>query len=314
MQIKISHLRLIVQTISVIVINSGLFGVAVLGTSFLPAGLAVPTYSCHYFEEGIVDCFIYQLEHYLTAGWESVRFLAMAALLWAIMCVILGRFLCGWICPLGLIQDLFSRTRKFLYVRYAKLPSNLNKILGQIRYVLISLFILVSFIIGTGFVSAIYRRVLDLPACQVCPSKPVFLLLQASLRIIQWPSTLPMGWGVERAITLVTILSISIFGIGSFAIRRFWCRFCPMGGLTSLFKGFSAIHLSKEEVKCTKCGICQRVCPVQVNGVYEEKGGDVTSSSCTLCLRCVEMCPQEECLKVNLMGVLVYRSKDWLKH
>lgn len=314
MRVKPGHLRLIVQTMSLIIFNLGLVGIAALGTSLLPAGLAVPTYSCHYFEERIVDCYVYQLQHYLTSGWESLRLLVVATVIWAMMCVVFGRFLCGWVCPLGFVQDLFSRARRFLFLRYVKLPFILNKVLGQLKYVLISLFIIISFVIGIGFFAAIYRRVFYLPACQVCPSKPLFLFFQASLNIIRWPTVSIEGWGVERAVTLVTLLSIVFFAVGSFGIRRFWCRFCPMGGLISLFKGFSAVHLSKEEVKCTKCGICRRVCPVQVNSVYDEKGGDVTSSNCTLCLRCVEKCPEEGCLTVNLMEKPVYRSKDWLNH
>jgi len=91
-----------------------------------------------------------------------------------------------------------------------------------------------------------------------------------------------------------------------------------MGVLTALFsahKPFNRIALTKldkDEVKCTKCGVCKRACPMDVSEVYERKGGDVTASTCTLCLRCVEMCPYKDALKLKFAGKTVIASKDWL--
>jgi ferredoxin-type protein NapH len=82
------------------------------------------------------------------------------------------------------------------------------------------------------------------------------------------------------------------------------------------FRGFKwapALHIDKNEEKCTKCGICKRVCPVQVTEVYEQKGGKIDTSMCMLCMRCVEMCPYEGCLKVNLGGKTVFKSRNWLE-
>ena len=62
------------------------------------------------------------------------------------------------------------------------------------------------------------------------------------------------------------------------------------------------LRLNKDEEKCTKCGICKRVCPLGVTEVYDLKGGDVTSTNCMLCLRCVEMCPYDDTLKMNFLG------------
>jgi len=56
---------------------------------------------------------------------------------------------------------------------------------------------------------------------------------------------------------------------------------------------------------------CQ-FCPTQVKEVYENKGGDVTTSNCILCLRCVEMCPEEGCLKFKAAGKTVFKSRNWL--
>ena len=97
------------------------------------------------------------------------------------------------------------------------------------------------------------------------------------------------------------------------------CRICPLGGLTVVFSRFrpfkklSLINLIKVEEKCIKCGKFKRVYPPQITEIYEEKGGDVTESDCILCFCCVEMCPYEDCLPVEVGGKKIYKSKNWLK-
>jgi NAD-dependent dihydropyrimidine dehydrogenase PreA subunit len=88
-----------------------------------------------------------------------------------------------------------------------------------------------------------------------------------------------------------------------------------LSGLLSTFTPFKQIALTrlyKDEEKCTKCGICKRVCPTQATDVYEKKGGDVTESRCMLCARCVEMCPYEGALMVKFAGKTVVESRNWL--
>jgi ferredoxin-type protein NapH len=118
------------------------------------------------------------------------------------------------------------------------------------------------------------------------------------------------------SINLAVLIAVTI---ASFAYRRFWCRICPLGALTALcstftpFKQVALTRLQKDETKCTKCGVCKRVCPTQVTEVYDKKGGDVTVSGCMLCLRCVEMCPEKGTLRVEFAGKTVLKSRNWLE-
>ena len=117
----------------------------------------------------------------------------------------------------------------------------------------------------------------------------------------------------------ITFAFITITVAASIKVRRFWCRFCPTGAsiaIVNRFRGFKwtpVLHINKDEEKCAKCGICKRVCPVQVTDVYEQKGGKIGTSMCMLCLRCVEMCPYEECLKVKMGSKTVFKSRNWLE-
>jgi polyferredoxin len=98
--------------------------------------------------------------------------------------------------------------------------------------------------------------------------------------------------------TTTNLIVLALVTAAAFFFRRSWCKICPLGALIALFNRFppfkwiSGVRLDKVEEKCTKCGICKRVCPTRLE-VYEEKGGDVAASQCIYCLRCVEMCPYE---------------------
>jgi ferredoxin len=83
-----------------------------------------------------------------------------------------------------------------------------------------------------------------------------------------------------------------------------------MGAVLGLFNRVSFLSLRKEGKRCTKCGVCQRSCPVQVKEVYEEKKKEkIASSDCTLCYRCVEMCPEKDALKVGFFKFPIAASK-----
>ena len=117
----------------------------------------------------------------------------------------------------------------------------------------------------------------------------------------------------------LSYLFVGLVLAASFKVRRFWCRFCPTGisiAAANRFKRFKwmpLLRLSKKGEKCTKCGICKRVCPVQVTEVYEMKTGAMDTSMCMLCLRCVEMCPEKDCLSLGIAGQRICSSRNWLE-
>ncbi|MHC1589624.1 MAG: 4Fe-4S binding protein [Candidatus Hecatellaceae archaeon] len=284
-------------------INGVLFGLTRITLSPLPIVLPLPICACHYFRGRTVECFYYQLQNYLTFGLSSLHLLLTAIALFVGSAILLGRLWCGWICPLGFIQDVLSRVRRYLLLRHAKLPLKLNEGLGQFRYVFILLTVVIAFAIGMPFVQPAERALLEQPWCQVCPSKPLWMLLQGFLFILPWKSALSFTW--------TSWLAFLFFLICAFLVRRPWCRVCPLGGLNSLIRRFHATSIVKDDRKCTKCGVCMRCCPLELTEVYEGKSGEVTSSRCVLCLRCIELCPQEDCLKLTWLAKPVYASKAW---
>ena len=245
------------------------------------------------------------------------------------MTLILGRFFCGWLCPFGLYFDLVAVIRKRLNVRYWSLSEKLNRNLNRFRYVLLFFFIVLPFTL-----SPIEPWQWALAIFLTGPFKPISVLLgPVEPLIIPWRSVLKiydlnMSYPYASIIAFYSgedfaLISILVFIAltiaSSFIVRRFWCRFCPTGAsfaILNKFRGFKWIpflRLNKVEEKCTKCGICKRVCPLQVTEVYDQKGGDITTSLCMLCLRCVEICPYEDCLKLNMVGRTLFKSRNWLE-
>jgi polyferredoxin len=248
-----------------------------------------------------------------------------------VITIVLGRFFCGWICPFGLYMDFIALLRKFSKIRHWNLSEKVNKDLQNLRYVIVTAILTLPFFFGP-LDSEVWRSFMLFEG-QFSPLV-VFFLGPLEPLIIPWPGLVGFnGYSVSypyiREIiayssgplftSLNVFLLIAFTVVSSFMVRRFWCRFCPTGVSTAIlnrfgpFKWVPVLHLNKVEEKCTKCGICKRVCPVQVTEVYEENGGDVTTSMCMLCTRCVEMCPYEDCLKVNAGGKTVFKSRNWLK-
>ena len=109
----------------------------------------------------------------------------------------------------------------------------------------------------------------------------------------------------------LTVLGLGVLGfffVGLF-VRRAYCRICPIGGLTAPFNRFGLASLNKVAQKCTNCGACARVCPVDNLTVLEiMEDGPVNACECTLCLRCVDACPETDCLELTFVGKRVVGS------
>ncbi|MEW6070320.1 MAG: 4Fe-4S binding protein [Candidatus Thermoplasmatota archaeon] len=301
MRNKISWLRTSIQIMSFILINAGFFGVAPFATSPILRNVSLPIGACHYLEKGVVHCYLYNLQAGLTIGWESMYvFIIIPAIIFTLTAALFGRAWCGWVCPLGLGADLFTKLRKSFKLSYIQIPLAAKEFLDRIKYAGLFLIVLISLSIGIPLLGlTIFRSAYALPLCQVCPAKPLFILLQQGIGILPYSPLPPLS-----------ILMLTVFIAGSLAIRRFWCRFCPIGALISLFSRISSLWLSKDVKKCTKCGVCKRCCPVGVTKVYDEKVDvNVAARECIMCFRCVELCPEDKCLEVNFLNKKIISSK-----
>jgi polyferredoxin len=274
------------------------------------------------------------LRFYVQAISQIAIFFVIAYSLWLslvlvvllLMTFVLGRFFCGWLCPFGFYLDLVTLFRKAVKKGYTNLPEWLNKNLHRLRYVILLGFIVVPFFLAGPLTSSMWPGIIQLLGVfnpiriLLGPMVPVIAPWQVFGSNLNFPYVDQIVHYSSPDYALVNVFIFIAFAIvSSFIVRRFWCRFCPTGASVAVvnrFRGFRwmpILHLSKDEEKCTKCGICRRVCPVQVTEVHEKKGGKITTSMCMLCLRCVEMCPQKGCLKLEAGDKTLVESRNWLE-
>ncbi len=183
--------------------------------------------------------------------------------------VILGRAVCGWLCPFGLFQELIH-----------KIPSpkrGLKKGFLWIKYVVLAVFVLLLPVVATNYMG------MGKPAfCQyICPAGTLeggLFLLGTHPELRQ---TLGSLFGLKAGILIGVIL-------GSVIIYRFFCRvLCPLGAIYGLMNKVSMYHLEVDPKRCVSCQACHKACRMEVDPV---KTPD--SMECIRCGDCVEACPK----------------------
>jgi ferredoxin-type protein NapH len=262
----------------------------------------LPATSCYYQHHGLFSgCSLLFLSEHLT--WLTpLIYLLPHLLLLLVLLFFFGRLWCGWVCPFGFLSDLLTVVRKGLGRDYWVLSRRVRDGLVWTKYLLLTASLVLSLLAAVPALAA-KKGSLFLPFCQICLGK--FASPFLSWATICWSNTRD---GITTTLTLLGFLALGAFFLG-LAVRRFYCRICPIGGISAPFNRYGLASLHKEAEKCTGCGGCARVCPVDNLTVYEGHGGDsINACECTLCLRCVEACPEKGCLQFRFLGKRIASS------
>jgi polyferredoxin len=186
---------------------------------------------------------------------------------------------CGWICPLGFLQDIVAGLSAMVQRRVPAAHRGLRALrraaapLAVIdRPLRLLKYLVLAWAIGgaAAFGVMVFRDV-----------DPWIALLD-----IGREST---GFGL--AVLAVTLL-------GAIFVDRPWCRYaCPLGAANGLAARFSPIRLERSGPACVDCNLCTRSCPM---GIDVAKATTVTSVDCIGCLECVEACPRAGALELHV--------------
>src|SRR4030067_1853256 len=132
--LTVSRLRLISQFASLVVIYFALTGlVGLIGTQLLANGLTIPAYACWYPRGRTVTCWVWSIQTAVFPFFNLVTIATVAGLLIGFT-LLLGRFWCGWVCPMGFLEDLEARLRtQVFHIRHGKVSERLNVSLSQLR-------------------------------------------------------------------------------------------------------------------------------------------------------------------------------------
>lgn len=202
--------------------------------------------------------------------------------------LIFGRFYCSIICPLGVMQDLFS----CLGGKFKKNRFRYKKARPFLRYGVLVLFILLlclglhSIAVLIAPYSAYGRMASQLFA-------PVYLWVNNLLASIAehynsyafypvevWMKSLPA--------LIVAVLTFAVVSVWAFFGGRAWCNtICPVGSVLGFVSRFSLLKPRIDEDQCVHCGLCEKNC--KANCIHSETS-QIDYSRCVGCMDCVEHC------------------------
>jgi polyferredoxin len=233
-----------------------------------------------------------------------------AGLLWGLVILIptmfLGRFFCGWICPLGSIHHFFSNLQSERKRGKQLIDSNRYKRWQTIKYYLLFT-LLVAALLGTGVIGWLDPLSLLVRSLGLSILPGIGYALRSVIDALEhshFDSVQAIGRGVHFVLggmpfsikqpyfhQGIWLGAIFVFLLAlNFRITRFWCRaLCPLGALLGIASRWSVLGLVKREQNCNDCNRCLMHC----QGGDDPIGGvPWRQPECHLCLNCVEGCPE----------------------
>ncbi|MEM2118626.1 MAG: 4Fe-4S binding protein, partial [Candidatus Bathyarchaeia archaeon] len=242
-------------------------------------------------------------------GFYEAAFPWLAFASFLIVGVLIGKAMCGWVCPFGFIQDLvgFVKRRKNDF----SIRTHETLIYGKYIVLAIALFISGTFAVTKAMgISGSYERSLGVftkaPFTTLSPAEMLFATLpNKTLEFYVNVSAKPFidvlaGIGNLSALFWTQLLIlILVLGFVAF-IPRGWCKyFCPHGAIMAILNKFSFIGLKRDPVKCAKggCRLCVQACPMRVP-ILDLPWEKFNHPECVYCMKCVDAC-KDKALKLK---------------
>ena len=233
-------------------------------------------------------------------------------LLWSLAVLIptifIGRFFCGWVCPLGTLNHWLSEIRSERLSRRGrgKIETNRYHKFQRIKYYIFLVFI------GAALAGTLQIGLLD-PLAFLARSLGTAVLptihstADGLLAMVKGWGLAPLSAAAQFIYDLIapvfltfrqahfhTILTIGLFFLLVLVLNRlytrFWCRaICPLGAMLGIFSRYAIFGLEKDEASCTHCRLCRLRCQ---GGDDPEIGSRWRQTECVLCLNCQAACPE----------------------
>lgn len=265
------HLRLIVQACFAALTNGYVRGFVEGKIYSGPLKqLCVPGLNCYSCPGALGACPIGALQAVLGSRGRQFSFYAIGFLV--AVGALCGRFVCGWLCPFGLFQELVHKIP--FPKKLKKLPG--DKFLRALKYIVLVLFVVilpltVVNIVGIG----------DPWFCKyICPSGMLFGGIPLTILDEGIRSAAGMLFAWKFFILAVVILL-------SIVVYRPFCRYlCPLGAIYGLFNPVALLRYEVDSDKCIDCGKCKKSCPMDID-LHKEPG----SKLCVRCGKCKKNCP-----------------------
>ncbi len=229
--------------------------------------VCVPGLNCYSCPGAAGACPLGALQNALASSGHRTGWYVLGILL--LFGTMLGRTICGWLCPFGLIQEILHKipTPKIR-------KSRITRRISWLKYGILAVFVIA--------IPLWYGLRYDLPLpgfCKyICPAGT----LEGAIGHLANPANAAMYDMLGLVFTRKWIILLAVFLACIFCYRSF-CRFiCPLGAIYGLFNRFSIVGVKVDQERCNGCGSCVQRCGMDVR-----RAGD---HECISCGRCVDAC------------------------
>ena len=243
--------------------------------------VCVPGFNCYSCPGAVGACPLGALQNALASSGNRAPWYVLGILM--LYGLMLGRTICGWICPLGLIQELFYK------IPAPKLKKNrFTRVLTWLKYVILAVFV-----VAIPLAYAVQNYPVPGFCKYICPAGT----FEGAIGLLSNPVNSKKFSMLNILFTRKFIIMVIIFTACIFVYRAF-CRFlCPLGAIYGLFAKLSVLGVKVEAPKCTNCGRCVAHCKMDVRHVGDHE--------CIHCGDCIDVCPTKaislKCGKITLL-------------
>ena len=232
--------------------------------------VCVPGLNCYSCPAAAASCPIGALQAVIGSSKFQFAYYVFGILI--LIGVLLGRVVCGFLCPFGWFQELLHKipTKKF--------STKKLHILIYLKYMILIIFVIVlpmTIINEVGMGDPFFCK-------YICPAG----ILEGGIPLSIANDSIRASLG--ELFTWKSCILLGVITLAVFFYRPFCKWICPLGAFYALFNKISVYRLHVDQNKCTACGACSHVCKMDVD-VFRTPN----HAECIRCGDCIQTCPHQ---------------------